>query len=712
MDKFQEAVCSCVFLLLIQLSARVCGAEDAWNISCPIMCACDYRESAKYREYVKIVDCSNKKLTFMPPNIPLDTQVLFLKGNVIPSIQGHLQRLTQLREVDLSHNRVTSLGQLALFENLTSLRHLNLEGNQITTLHHGSFSGLKNLDDLFLSRNRIETIEEHAFGGLNHLQTLSLSHNKLANLKSEWFEGMGNLNALQLDNNQLADINDAIFSPLPRLSVLTLSRNWLHSLRKFAFQGLPDLQKLNLDENHLSEVPTMALSILRKLRILSLNGNPIRKISFRHLQDLPLLSDISLCRMSELEIVDKMAFYNLPSLHTLEMHHNEKLTYVDYNSLEKTPELKLLYLHNNKLMALPYEMVRSAPSLQVVSFHDNPVQCDCNVYWMAQLFSNTTNGTTSTTTPAITFQEPENIVCDAPPARFSTPLQEIPAAEVASTCRPTVISYFNDSYQVELGESVIYECRAIGVPEPHIHWILSNGKVLNNTSNFSRLKLESIGTLRMDHTKAMDAGTYTCTASNSIGYDKSHTVLRVHSKNIHILHKGVATNFITVTWNGTDATIQSSDYVILYRQHGADDDEYGKVYLRPYMRTYTITNLKPQTMYEFCIAYEHKEEQVKLNCMDIKTKSQMFVASGIKTLGNMTIIVALTITCTFIFVLCIGTIFVRRYRKRKLYEEPEGTNQVNQKVGTMSQIPLDNLYNPPSTPLCTSRTSLINSSQA
>ena len=113
----------------------------------------------------------------------------------------------------------------------------------------------------------------------------------------------------------------------------------------------------------------------------------------------------------------------------------------------------------------------------------------------------------------------------------------------------------------------------------------------------------------------------------------------------------------------------------------------------------------------------HLDEIVKLNCIDIKTKHQMYVMQGIKTLGKMTVVVALCTTLAVIFFLCVMTVLMKRYCRRKAYKEPDGngmvtTNASNYKVGTMSQIPLDNLYNPPSTPICTSRTSLITASNA
>ena len=265
--------------------------------------------------------------------------------------------------------------------------------------------------------------------------------------------------------------------------------------------------------------------------------------------------------------------------------------------------------------------------------------------------------------------------------------------------------------------------------------MLPSGKLLNNTSNESRIRLSASGKLSILHVKAKDAGTYSCIATNSLGQDMVTFVLHVHNKNIHILHKGIATNFITVTWNGTDSTVLSSDYLILYRRHGSNKD-YGRVHLRPYMRTYTITGLSPDTLYEFCIAYNHMDTVYKLHCMDIRTKHYMAKMHGIHTFSSLSILSIIVLIIAFVAFVCICGVFVKRYIRRKSYEEPDIHNIVTEirpksskrdtkTVNKMSQIPLDNLYSPASTslstsrtslpsstPLCTSRTSLISNSKA
>ena len=413
--------------------------------------------------------------------------------------------------------------------------------------------------------------------------------------------------------------------------------------------------------------------------------------------------------MPELRSVDKKSFMNLPDLTILQLHDNPKLAYLDAEAFVNLPNLKVLYMHNNALQALPRSPLKQAPKLEEVSIYHNPLRCDCNARWVREVIGQ--NETANVT--QMHFAEPTRISCATPADMRGKLLKDLDVDSLPHKCPPTLIRFFNDSYQMEVGQTITYECRAIGVPQPHIHWILANGKVVNNTSNYSRVRLGAVGSLSVLQVKALDAGTYTCVATNSEDYRTTSTQLQVHSKDIHLLHKGVATNFITITWNGTDSTVFTSDYIILYRESGSDE-EYGKIHLRPYMRTYTITNLKPLTSYEFCIAYQHNNEIVKLNCLDIKTKQNMYAMQGVRTVGNTTILLVVSSSFVLLFLLCLSISLVKRYLRRKAYKEPEGVNisPPDQRVGTMSQIPLDNLYNPPSTPICTSRTSLIHQSSA
>ena len=708
--------------LLTGVAGAVGGEHLARNFTCPRRCACNVRrvEGLVPERAYRTADCSNRKFHALP-TLPRNIEVLIMRSNGISSFHEQLPSYLHLRSVDLSRNNIESLGLQPAFENMTSLQALNLAYNRIHSLMHGSFKGLPSLRELCLEHNHIQSIEDHSFDGLQRLEQLDLSNNQLLSVSRHWFQALPSLQELVLDQNQITSLDGAPFQPLQRLTKLSLQANGLQKLSKSTFRGLESLQNLNLKRNRFETVPTKSFTIFKRLKYLSMDDNPLTILGGKDFRDFSV-AEISISFLPELVILDRESFYNLPELVALQIHDNYKLSYIDDEAFVRVPHLRALYAQNNNLLSLSPSLPQALPELHLVSLVNNPLRCDCNIHWIKMA-----NISVQTNQSGLTFTDADRLKCDGPASVSGLLLRDVSVDDVSVTCPPTVIPFFNVSYQKELGDSITYECRAVGVTQPHIHWILSNGKAVNNTSNFSRVRLAARGSLEIQHLKPLDAGTYTCVATNENGYDTISTVLLIHSKDIHILHKGVATNFITVTWNGTDSTMSTSDYLLLYRRQGSDAD-YGRVYLKPYMRAYTITNLLPQTVYEFCIAYEHMEQVVKLHCIDIETKHRMYVMEGIKTLGNMTIVVALTVTLSAIVFFCLGITAVKRYRRRKAYKEPEGSNlsqphhsglgrhngapNGNPKVGHMSQIPLDNLYHPPSTPICTSRTSLIGQTNA
>lgn len=339
---------------------------------------------------------------------------------------------------------------------------------------------------------------------------------------------MADLDTLLLDHNEIASVEDKTFEPLESLSELSLMENKLKYLNNSVFRGLDKLQILRLDSNQFDKVPSKAFAYFEGLRTLSMNENPIAQLDPGAFEEL-YVGQITLCNMPNLFYVDQEAFSGLPDLTLLQIHDNPRLAYIDPGAFVNVPNLQYLYVHNNALKALPATTLATFPLLKEISFHNNPIQCDCNIYWIRNLLENTAiasstdasqplaskmignrpgavadplgNLALNNKTNQITFTEPEQFTCDTPPALEGRLLTDIPLANISRACPPTVIPFFNESYQRELGDSVTFECQAIGIPLPHIHWILANRKVVNNTSNDSRVRIGSNGALTVKHLK-------------------------------------------------------------------------------------------------------------------------------------------------------------------------------------------------------------------
>ena len=680
------------FLLLLATNAA--PPQRQWNVTCPAQCKCTTIKSALY--WLNTTDCSNQKLFRCPQDIPADTGALLLKGNAIQSFDAaKFPSLPKLLQLDLSHNKINSLTDAPLM-NIASLQRLNLDGNNINALTRGSLKLLRDLTTLSLANNDLKTLVGDSLSGLSHLRHLTLSGNKLREINATWWQHTAYLETLQLDNNQITSIEDSTFASLHRLSDLSLANNDLKSLRKYSFSGLDKLQNLNLDGNRLETIPALAFGALPKLKVLSLNDNPIEIIGYRDLYKLPVY-EIHLCHMPVLKIIDSGAFSDLPNLRILRMHDNSRLAYLARGAFILLPNLRELYLHGNKLLALSSDVRQVLPNLHSVSFYGNPIQCNSNIAWMLKLNFNAS----ALENTELVFDEPCKMKCNTPIKQHGVSLCDVPSSAIALKCPPTVVPFFERSYNMELGATATFECRAIGTNQHRVSWILANGKPLNSTSNDSRIKFDPIGKLSIRHVKAIDAGTYTCVAAGDTDFDTASSILRVHSSNVHVLSQNVANDFVTVTWNGTGETIFSAGYTILHRLKGSGTP-YKQIDIHTHGRSFTVAHLRPETTYEFCIAYG--SNRTKLNCIDIRTMSDEFKHRGITTFDPTKTLVVFMSVCLSLVVTCFTVAMVKRYRRREAYKDPTTGNY---NLGHMTNISLENLYYPPTTPISTSKTCLV-----
>jgi hypothetical protein len=139
--------------------------------------------------------------------------------------------------------------------------------------------------------------------------------------------------------------------------------------------------------------------------------------------------------------------------------------------------------------------------------------------------------------------------------------------------------------------------------------------------------------------------------------------------------------------------------------------DYRPIEIRQYMRSYWVGRLNPGGAYEFCLGYLGTEGwAVPLNCSPVTTPS---LEGGLDTQSTITL-ASMLLAGTVPVSLCLLVTMVRRHRRRKAYDEPgqgrseeTGSGQRLRCIETLSQIPLDSLYQPQTTPLSTSLTTLI-----
>ena len=229
-------------------------------------------------------------------------QSLNLSQNSIYSIGDIFTDLGNLVELDLSENRVRSLGRYA-FRDLSSLEQLDLRGNQVNSIDRYAFTSLNNLKTLDLSQNELQYIGPSVFEDLTSLERLDLSeneiiailnntfkyatqlkylwlnHNEIDSLSSRDFENLSRLRALALDNNEIESLSSTVFSDLSSLRYLWLNSNALETLPSGVFDGLSRLRYLNLSYNSLTTaLPDEVCTFIKGVRRLVIKGIDINVI--------------------------------------------------------------------------------------------------------------------------------------------------------------------------------------------------------------------------------------------------------------------------------------------------------------------------------------------------------------------------------------------------------------------------------------------------
>ncbi|XP_069050297.1 type III endosome membrane protein TEMP [Lepisosteus oculatus] len=130
----------------------------------------------------EILNCSQKRLTQIPPEIWDNVTVLDLSGNFL----------------DLTETR--NQKQLERFQ---SLVFLNLTGNYLPLLERKTFNSLQNLQVLDLSSCHIKQIKAGAFQGFPKLKSLLLRNNKLWGSLTTAIQDLTVLSFLDLHGNRL-----------------------------------------------------------------------------------------------------------------------------------------------------------------------------------------------------------------------------------------------------------------------------------------------------------------------------------------------------------------------------------------------------------------------------------------------------------------------------------------------------------------------------
>ncbi|KAK1345509.1 hypothetical protein QTO34_007967 [Cnephaeus nilssonii] len=431
---------------------------------------------------------------------------------------------------------------------------------------------------------------------------------------------------LRLADNFVTNIKRKDFANMTSLVDLTLSRNTISFITPHAFADLRNLRALHLNSNRLTKITNDMFSGLSNLHHLILNNNQLTLISSTAFDDVFALEELDLS-YNNLETIPWDAVEKMVSLHTLSLDHNmiDNIPKGTFSHLHKMTRLDVT---SNKLQKLPPDplfqraqvLVTSGiinPSTFALSFGGNPLHCNCELLWLRRL-----------------SREDDLETCASPALLTGRYFWSIPEEEFL--CEPPLITRHTHEMRVLEGQRATLRCKARGDPEPAIHWISPEGKLI---SNATRSLVYDNGTLDIMITTVKDTGAFTCIASNPAG-EATQTVDLHIIKLPHLLN---STNHIhepdpgssdisTSTKSGSNAstsngdTKMSQDKIVVaeatsstallkfnfqrnipgirmfqIQYNGTYDDTLVYRMIPPTSKTFLVNNLAAGTMYDLCV---------------------------------------------------------------------------------------------------------------
>lgn len=376
---FIATVCASKLTASTTTTTTVTGAT---NNATNRLFACDCLTDSSPNSSIafKQITCTKRKLNnndFNDYTLNDGVAVLLMGWNnfdAIPTFSGN-----GLTTLDLSHNNITTIDSDHTFENVT------------------------NLIELDLSWNRIATISGTAFRQLDKLKRLDISHNQLSQLTTRLFASPSALEVLILSNNErLHDqFHRQDFDLLGTLGVPTslvrLEVNGIE-LKQLNLASVPGLTELFARYNSFDEKTNFTATWPHRLEIIDLSGNPFKTIPSKFWAHFSAIRELFLRRMPNLERVEPNAFINLTNLIVLDFEGSKKLSTFSANAFGGSPVfdatlknmshaqyLERLILRNAEIERLGLILTNSFHHLKRLDLYGNPLNCDCDLRWVAKL---------------------------------------------------------------------------------------------------------------------------------------------------------------------------------------------------------------------------------------------------------------------------------------------------------------------------------------
>lgn len=241
------------------------------------------------------VDLSSRGLTSLDidPSIPIySIFTIDSSKNHIQSIEPRCIEKYMVYRLELDYNPLDFRTSDAFLYN----DHLNVFTCvycHITQVYNETFTMLPNLKEIDLSHNRLTHIAEQAFDKNVLLKKLILNGNSLRNLSPYMFVTLRYFKILSLNDNRYFRIglsDTTLYST--SLEHLSYSNCRIRRINEKTFQFLPQLKILNLTNNRINYIPNNSFQSNDKIEHIYLNNNRLRNVVFPYPLNLKPISVI------------------------------------------------------------------------------------------------------------------------------------------------------------------------------------------------------------------------------------------------------------------------------------------------------------------------------------------------------------------------------------------------------------------------------------
>ncbi|CAG5081868.1 Oidioi.mRNA.OKI2018_I69.PAR.g9980.t1.cds [Oikopleura dioica] len=362
-----------------------------------------------------------------------------------------------------------------------SIKEYDLSRNNIESIPRDTFKGMLSLETLNISRNSLSSLDPGSFSGLSQtLRVLDLSSNNFQQLPTRAFKAVLGLTKLYVSRNQVKKLGPLEFAPLGNLSLIDISFNPGVEVSDDAFRQLDNLRDLVFKNCKLTKIPDFT-DARREIRRLNLAGNNLVKITTTNFKNMRLLETLIL--------------------------RNNAITSIDQGSFEGLEALKVLDLSNNQLTTLPEGLIFYTNVLQKLYLTGMKWNCDCDIWWLTELFSKR---------PDLLESADSKPKCAQPIKWLNYPLDKLNDKYSGAWCKTR--KFFVNKFArtgVE-GSDIQLECKSLrsqsnAQQNGQIKWFGPDGKDITLQSQNYKTRVQVSGsTLKIKSLRIDDSGTWTC----------------------------------------------------------------------------------------------------------------------------------------------------------------------------------------------------------